>query len=57
MINDNTDPRPKMIRDMTPLERRIYFSSAKSELVMPDTPVRRLPLRRRRNSVRHRSIR
>ena len=59
MINNDTnpDPRPKMLADMTALERRIYFSSAKSELVMPDTPVRRLPPRRRRNSVKHRAIR
>lgn len=40
MIN-NTDPRPKMLSDMTPLERRMYFSSAKSELVMPDRPTDR----------------
>lgn len=43
MINNtNTpDPRPKMLADMTPLERRIYFSSAKSELIMPDRPTDR----------------
>ena len=40
--NTNTpDPRPRMIADMTPLERRIYFSSAKGELVMPDRPTDR----------------
>lgn len=38
MINhtDTPDPRPKMLKDMTALERRMLFSSASSELVMPD---------------------
>lgn len=51
------DTNPKALSDMTPLERRMLFSAAKPEVVMPDRPARRLPPKSRRTSVRHRSIR
>lgn len=43
MINkdNNPDPRPKMLSEMTRLERLAYFSSAKGELMMPDRPTDR----------------
>lgn len=52
MTNNTPD-----ISKMTPLERRAFFSAAKGTITMPTAPVRRLPPRARRTSVRHRSIR
>lgn len=51
----NNHPTPDLSK-MTRLERQMYFSSAKGELWMPET-VKRVPPRRRRNSVKHRAIR
>jgi len=52
MTNNTPD-----ISKMTRLERIAYFSASKETTTMPTAPVRRLPPRPRRHSVRHRSIR
>lgn len=56
MTNNNPSPTPDFSK-MTPLERIAYFSAATPTINMPDRPVRRLPPRSRRNSVKHRAIR
>ena len=54
--NPTPNPTPDFSK-MTPLERIAYFSAATPTINMPDRPVRRLPPRSRRNSVKHRAIR
>lgn len=54
MTNDTNTPD---IATMTPSERRAYFSSATEAISMPTAPIRRLPPRSRRHSVKHRAIR
>lgn len=54
--NQNPDPRPKMLSEMTALERRIYFSSAKGELIMPDRPTDRSRNNRREGRKQKRRI-
>ena len=56
MNNEPNNQTPDLAA-MHPLDRRMLFSAAKTETVMPDHPVRRPAPRARRHSVRHRAIR
>lgn len=58
-MTNNQNPADRPLSTLTPLERRMLFSSAKGELIMPDRPTDRSRngLRTGRKSSKRRAIR